>query len=342
MTDSSNVFIIAEAGVNHNGEIELAKELCRVAKEAGADCVKFQTYRTEDIVVKQAELTACQRGNSSVVANSQFELLKSLELSYEDFREIKSYCDSIDIVFLSTPDEKKSLDFLCELGLPVIKIGSGELNNLPFLREVGKKGKEVILSTGMSTLEEVGAAIEAVLSQGLLREHLSILHCTSAYPTPYSDVNLKAMQTLKDTFKVNVGYSDHTLGIEVSIAAVALGAVIIEKHFTVDRNLPGPDHGSSIEPSELKRMIESIRNVERCLGNGAKEISASEKSNRIAVRKSLVASCEIKEGEVFSLDNLAFKRPGLGLVPSCLELLLGRKAKKSYLTDELISPQEIE
>ena len=329
-----SVYIIAEAGVNHNGKLDLALKLCDAAKEAGVDAVKFQTWKTENIVTAQARKAAYQTENTGV-EESQFDMLKKLELSYDHFRYIQDYCKKIGIDFLSTPDEEESLAFLVSLGLPFIKVGSGEVTNMPYLRKIASCGKPVILSTGMSTLAQVAIAYDTLLKAGAPK--VSLLHCTTNYPCPYDEVNLRAMQTLKDAFKCQVGYSDHTKGIEVPIAAVALGATVIEKHFTLDRTLPGPDHKASLEPDELKAMVSAIRYIEKAVGgDGTKHVSESERKNIAIARKSIVAACNIKAGEVFTEDNLTVKRPGSGISPMRWEEVIGMKAKRDFNEDELI------
>lgn len=328
------VFIIAEAGVNHNGDIKLAKELIDAAKEAGADAVKFQTWKTELLVTKDAIQAEYQTKNTGK-KESQFEMLKRLELSYDDFRELKNYCDKKGIMFLSTPDEFESADFLKNLQ-PIFKIGSGELTNIPFLRHIGKMKKKVILSTGMGTLGEIEKALLTLIDAGTKKEDITLLHATTMYPTPMEEVNLKAMLTIKNAFNVKVGYSDHTMGIEVPIAAVALGASVIEKHFTLDRNLPGPDHKASLEPDELKEMIKSIRNIEIALGNGEKLPQKSEIKNLRVVRKSIVAKKKIKKGEIFSEENLTVKRVGDGISATLWDEIIGLKSCYDFDIDEPI------
>ena len=267
-----SVYIIAEAGVNHNGRLDLALKLCDAAKEAGVDAVKFQTWKTEKIVTKSAAKAAYQEENTGC-DQSQFEMLKELELSYSDFEKINDYCKKIGVQFLSTPDEEESLDFLCSMNLPFVKIGSGEVTNIPYLRVIGSKHQKVVISTGMSTLADVEKAYNTLMKSGA--KEVAMLHCTTNYPCPYEEVNLQAMQTMKAAFKCQVGYSDHTMGIEVPIAAVAMGAEIIEKHFTLDRTMDGPDHQASLEPQELKQMVKSIRNIEQSMGDGIKRPNAS-------------------------------------------------------------------
>ncbi len=329
------VYIIAEAGVNHNGDIQLAKKLCDVAKDAGVDAVKFQTWKTENIVTQEAPLAAYQEQNISSKGDSQFEMLKKLELSYDDFVELQNYCETIGVRFLSTPDDEESLEFLSGLNLDFIKIGSGEVNNIPYLRKIGAKKQPVILSTGMSFLGDIERAYNILLESGA--SSVKLLHCTSNYPCPMNEVNLNAMLTLKAAFKCEVGYSDHTLGIEVPIAAVALGATIIEKHFTLDKNMDGPDHKASLNPEELKEMVQSIRNIEIALGNGIKCPNNSENETSKVVWKSIVAKKIIEKGSVFTEENLTVKRTGEGIPASLWDLVLGKKAKRTFMSDEVIN-----
>lgn len=330
-----HTYIIAEAGVNHNGQLELALRLCDAAKEAGADCVKFQTWQTEKIVTREAEKAAYQSENTKNTAESQYDMLKKLELSYEDFRIIQNHCKKIGIDFLSTPDEEYSLSFLMnELNLPTIKIGSGEVTNIPYLRQMAAYGKPIILSTGMSTLAQVGTAYDTLLSAGA--PSVALLHCTTNYPCPKNEVNLRAMQTLKGAFKCQVGYSDHTMGIEIPIAAVAMGAEIIEKHFTLDREMEGPDHMASLEPSELKAMVAAIRNIEVALGDGIKRPNKSEAECAKVVQKSILAKHPIKIGEMFTAENLTVKRAGKGISSVYWDVVVGQFAKKDFDIDEPI------
>lgn len=327
------VYIIAEAGVNHNGSVETAKKLCLAAKEAGADAVKFQTWVTEKIItktVRQAEYQSQNTGSEK----SQFDMLKELELSYDNFREIKSYCDEIGICFASTADEPDSLDFLVELGIPFIKIGSGDIGNLPFLRYIGSKKMPVILSTGMSTLADVDASINALRQGGAV--DISLLHCTTSYPCPYDMVNLNAMDTLRKAFGVEVGYSDHTMGIEVPIAAAARNATIIEKHFTLDRSMEGPDHPASTEPEDFKRMVDSIRNIEKALGSGNKQPTEEERKISQVVLKRIVAKRFIPEGKIIDEDDLIVKRNDAGLSVKYWDLVIGTTARKNYEIDEAV------
>ena len=331
----NKVFIIAEAGVNHNGQIETAFKLIDAAKEAGADAVKFQFFKAANLVTKNAEKAEYQKKLTNA-NESQLDMIRRLELDGEDQKKLFEYCQLQEIKFLSSAFDMESAKILYEMGLEVFKIPSGEITNLPYLQTIGKFGKEVILSTGMSTLGEVETAVEILTESGTKRENITLLHCTSEYPAPYGDVNLQAMVTLKNAFKLKVGYSDHTKGIEVPIAAVALGALVIEKHFTLDRNLPGPDHKASLEPKELQQMIKAIRHVESALGDGIKRPSPSELKNREIVRKSIVARRPIKKGEKFTEENLTIKRPGNGISPMFWHEILGKIAPKDFSEDELI------
>lgn len=327
------VLIIAEAGVNHNGSLKLAKQLIDTAAEAGADIVKFQTFKAEKLVSKFAEKAEYQKATTDASA-SQFSMLKRLELNLDMHKELLNYCESKGIQFLSTPFDIDSAKFLVELGLDLIKVPSGEITNLPYLREVGRLKKRIILSTGMSDLGEIEDALSILRENGTT--DITVLHCNTEYPTPLEDVNLLAMNTIKDALKVEVGYSDHTLGIEVPIAAAALGAKVIEKHFTLDKNMAGPDHRASLEPHELKKMVECIRNIEMILGDGIKKPSKSEQKNINIARKSIVASCDIIKGQTFSKYNLTVKRPGDGISPLRWDEVIGRIAKKDFKADELI------
>jgi N,N'-diacetyllegionaminate synthase len=330
-----SVFIIAEAGVNHNGDINLAKKLIDVASEAGVDAVKFQTWKTELLVTKEAVQAEYQTENTGI-KESQFDMLKRLELSYDEFRELKKYCDDKNIMFLSTPDEFESANFLYDLQ-DIFKIGSGELNNLPYLRHIGSMNKKVILSTGMANLGEIEDALNVLTSSGTKRNNITVLHANTEYPTPMEDVNLKAMVSIGSAFEVDYGYSDHTLGIEVPISAVSLGASVIEKHFTLDKTMEGPDHKASLEPNELKSMVKAIRNIEKALGSGVKKPSKSESKNIDIARKYIIASRDIKKGEVFSEENLTVKRVGKkGTSPMRWNEIIGTNAQKNYSEDDLI------
>jgi N,N'-diacetyllegionaminate synthase len=330
-----HTIIIAEAGVNHNGSIESAKKLIDVAKETGADYVKFQTFKAERLVTQSADKAKYQK-NITDKNESQFDMIKKLELDRAAHEELIEYCKSKDIRFLSTAFDHDSIDMLTELDIPLFKIPSGEITNLPYLRHIGRMGKPIIMSTGMSTLEEVCSALNILMEAGAKKDKITILHCNTEYPTPMEDVNLKAMLTIGDELGINIGYSDHTLGIEVPIAAVALGATVIEKHFTLDRNLPGPDHAASLEPDELKAMVTTIRNIEKAMGDGVKKPSPSETKNKPIARKSIVAKKIIKKGEFFSEDNLAVKRPGIGISPMEWDNVMGKPASRDYEMDELI------
>jgi N,N'-diacetyllegionaminate synthase len=330
----NNIFIIAEAGVNHNGCYDSAIELIDVAVSAGVDVVKFQTWKTELLMTKDTQLAEYQK-KKHFGEQTQYDLAKGLELSYPEFIALKKYCDSKDIIFMSTADESKSAEFLQDLQ-DIFKIGSGEITNLPFLRYLGSFQKQLILSTGMATYGEIDDALNVLEESGTSRQQITVLHCNTEYPTPMEDVNLRAMLAIRDAFGVAVGYSDHTLGIEVPIAAVAFGATVIEKHFTLDCNLPGPDHKASLEPDELKAMVKAIRNIEKALGDGIKRPSPSETKNKLITRKSLVAATAIRKGEFFTKDNLAVKRPGTGISPMRWDEFIGQVAQKDYQKDELI------
>lgn len=329
------VFIIAEAGVNHNGSSDIAKELIDVAVKAGADAVKFQTFKAANLVSKTAQKADYQKQTTDV-EESQFEMIQKLELDVDTHKELISYCKHKNILFLSTPFDHESIELLHKLGLEVFKIPSGEITNLPYLRHIGSLNKRVILSTGMANLGEIEAAINVIMEAGSNRKNITILHANTEYPTPMKDVNLKAMVTIGNAFNTNYGYSDHTLGIEVPIAAVALGASIIEKHFTLDKNMPGPDHRASLEPHELISMIQAIRNIEQALGSTVKKPSPSEAKNKSIARKSLVAKTSIKEGEFFTEENLTIKRPGTGISPMRWDEVIGTKAVNNYQEDDLI------
>ena len=330
-----SVFIIAEAGVNHNGSIELAYKLIDEASASGADAVKFQTFKAENLVTINAQKAEYQKQATSQ-SESQFNMLKKLELDANAHKRLIDYCKKKDIIFLSTPYDHESIDLLYGLGLQIFKIPSGEITNLTYLRHVGSLNKKVILSTGMSNLKEIGDAIKILTNAGTLKANITVLHANTMYPTPMEDVNLRAMQTIQGKFNITVGYSDHTLGIEVDIAAVALGASIIEKHFTIDKTMDGPDHKSSIDPEELKAMVSSIRNIEKALGSSIKKPSKSEKSNITTARKSIVASSSIPEGEILSEKNITIKRPGNGISPMAWDKIIGTVATKDYQMDDLI------
>jgi N,N'-diacetyllegionaminate synthase len=328
-----SVFVIAEAGVNHNGSLELAKKLVNAAKDAGADCVKFQTFVSKNIVSKNAVKAEYQKQQTEP-EESQHDMLKKLELSFDEFVELNEYCKIKDIEFMSTAFDFDSIEFLDSLEMGTWKIPSGDITNLPYLIKIAKLNKPVILSTGMSTMEDIKYAIKALTENGAAE--LTVLHCTTEYPTPFEDVNLRAMNTIKEEFGFKVGYSDHTKGIEVPIAAVALGATVIEKHFTLDSNMEGPDHKASLEPNELKSMVDSIRHIELALGNGLKQPAESEKKNMAVARKSIIASKDIKAGEIFTEKNLTVKRPGDGISPMRWFDVIGKPAPKDFEEDELI------
>jgi len=334
--NSHKVFIIAEAGVNHNGSLELAKDMVKVAAKAGVDAIKFQTFRAETLVTKDA-IKADYQIKASGQSETQFEMLKKLELSFESHLELLECCRLNQIEFLSTPFDLTTVDLLLEMGLNKWKIPSGEITNLPYLRKIGALKKEIILSTGMSDLGEIEDALDVLIGAGTKLKEITILHCNTEYPTPMQDVNLKAMQTIKSAFPgIHVGYSDHTEGIEVPIAAVAMGAAIIEKHFTLDKNMEGPDHKASLEPDELKAMVIAIRNIEKALGSGIKKPSPSELKNKPIARKSIVAARDIRKGESFTEENLTAKRPGMGISPMRWNEVIGQSASKDYQQDELI------
>ena len=328
-----SVLIIAEAGVNHNGSLALAKEMARVAKEAGVDIVKYQTAVPELVVSKFAEKAAYQKETTGA-GESQLEMVRRIHFDFEAHRELKQYCDAIGVAYLSTPFDNDSIDFLASMDLPLYKIPSGEITNLPYLEKIAALKKPVILSTGMSTLSEIEDAL-SVLENGGVTD-ITLLHCNTEYPTPYADVNLTAMQDLAAQFGVPVGYSDHTLGFEVDIAAVALGATVIEKHFTLDKTMEGPDHKASLDPNELKAMVAAIRNTEAALGDGKKRVTDSEAKNKPIARKSIVAKCPIAQGEVYSTENLTVKRPGDGISPMRWYNVLGKTAPRSFAEDEKI------
>lgn len=326
--------IIAEAGVNHNGSLEIALKLCDAAKEVGADVVKFQTWKTENLITKNVAQAGYQTSNTGV-QESQFDMLKKLELTYDEFRKIKEHCDEIGIVFASTADEPESLDFLVELGIPFIKVGSGDIGNVSFLRYMGTKELPIILSTGMSSLPDVELSVNALREGGV--SEITLLHCTTNYPCPYEDVNLKAMETLRKAFDLPVGYSDHTIGREVSIAAVALGAMVIEKHFTLDCNMEGPDHIASTEPKDFAAMVKAIRMTETILGNGEKQPTSSEKEISKVVTKRIVAKQDIRAGDIFSEDNICVKRNDKGALAREWDNVIGQKAEKNFKTDDEIN-----
>jgi len=334
----NKVFIIAEAGVNHNGSLDLAKRLIEIAVDSGADAVKFQTFKAESLVSKNAQKADYQKQTTDA-SESQFDMIKKLELDVDTHKELIAYCQEKDIIFLSTPFDHESIDLLSGFGLQIFKIPSGEITNLPYLRHVGSLGKQVVLSTGMSNLEEVGDALNILINAGTSKDNITILHANTMYPTPMEDVNLNAMLTIQKEFDIAIGYSDHTLGIEVDIAAVAMGASVIEKHFTLDKTMDGPDHKASLEPEELKSMVSAIRNIEKALGSSEKKPSPSETVNIDVARKSIVAKCAIKKGDILSEKNISTKRPGAGINPMKWDDVLGGIAIKNYQKDELIKSE---
>lgn len=326
--------IIAEAGVNHNGSLETARKMVDAAYKAGADYIKFQTFHTEALVTALCEAADYQKENTG--AKSQDEMLRSLELSYEDFRQLKNYCDEKGIGFMSTAFDEESVDFIASLNPDFIKVPSGELTNLPFLRKMASTGIPVIMSTGMATPEEIAKALTPFRKAGYSNEDIILLHCTTQYPAPMEDVNLLAMKTVSDNFGLPSGYSDHTQGIEIPIAAATLGASVIEKHFTLDRNMEGPDHKASLEPDELEAMVKAVKNIQIALGNGVKEVKDSEKDNIIAARRSIVAARPIAKGQVIKDEDICAKRPATGLSPMLWDKVVGSKAIKDFTPDELI------
>ena len=331
--------IIAEAGVNHNGSFELAKHLVDKAVEAGADIVKFQTCKAENVISRYADKAEYQKETTGE-ADSQLEMVAKLMLTYDEYALLKQYCEDKGITFLSTAFDLESVDFLHSIGMKLWKIPSGEITNLPLLIKIASLHEPIILSTGMSNLDEVKQAVKVLRDNGA--DDITVLHCTTEYPAPYEDVNLKAMETLKNELNLKVGYSDHTKGIEIPIAAVAMGACIIEKHFTLDRNLPGPDHLASIEPDELQMMVKAIRNVEKAIGDGVKKVSDSESKNKDIARKSIIAKTSIKKGDIFNEDNITTKRPGSGINPMKWFDLIGKVAKHDYEEDYLIELDELD
>ncbi len=335
--ESKHTLIIAEAGVNHNGDLEMALRLVDAAAEAGADLVKFQTFSAQRLAVRDARKAAYQATQTGE-SESQFDMLRRLELSPQDHQTLIDRCAQRGIGFFSTGFDSESVNLLLSLGQDLFKIPSGEITNLPYLRHIGGLGKRLILSTGMATLGDIEAALDALEQAGTPRAQVIVLHCTTEYPAPFEEVNLRVLPALRQSLGVEVGYSDHTRGIEVAIAAVALGATIIEKHFTLDRKLPGPDHAASLEPPELSAMVAAIRNVEMALGDSVKRRTASEVGNVAVARKSIVAARPIRKGEAYSADNLATKRPGTGISPMRWDEMLGRVAQRDYQTDELIEP----
>lgn len=332
----NHVLVIAEAGVNHNGNFQLAKKLVDAAMEAGVDIIKFQTFNSSKLVTKSALQANYQKKNIGNKGDTQLEMLQKLELSHQQHLELIEYCKEKHIQFFSTAFDFESIELLHQLGLSLWKIPSGEITNYPYLKKIASYHQPVILSTGMCTVEDITACLKVLTDNGLNKEQITILHCNTEYPTPFEDVNLRAMQTIADTFGVKVGYSDHTRGIEVPIAAVALGATVIEKHFTLDRTLPGPDHVASLEPDELKAMVSSIRNIEKALGSAEKKVSDSERKNIAIARKSIVAARNIAKGEILTEENITTKRPGTGISPMLWNEVIGTKAIKDFAEDELI------
>lgn len=333
---NNHVIIIAEAGVNHNGNYELAKKLALKAKEAGVDYVKYQTAVPEKVISRFAEMAEYQKENTGKV-ESQLDMCRRIHLKLSDYAPLKKYCDEIGIKFISTPFDLESIDVLDELKMDFWKIPSGEITNYPYLVKIAKTETPVVMSTGMCEVEEIREALKVLCDNGLTMNDITLLHCNTEYPTPFEDVNLKAMNALKEEFGIKVGYSDHTKGIEIPIAAVALGATVIEKHFTLDRNMEGPDHKASLEPDELKAMVDAIRNIEKATaGDGTKHVSESERKNIKIARKSIIAARDIKAGEVFTEDNLTVKRPGNGISPMRWNEVLGMTAKRDFVEDEVI------
>ena len=331
-----HVIIIAEAGVNHNGSIDIAKKLVDKAAEAGVDYIKFQTFKSENLVTKTAKQAEYQKRNIGRDEEGQLAMLKRLELTHENHEILIDYCQQKGVKFFSTAFDMDSIDYLHSLNMGLWKIPSGEITNYPYLRKIAQYHEPVILSTGMCELSDIEAALKVILQFGVQKEQITVLHCNTEYPTPFQDVNLKAMLEIEEKFGVKIGYSDHTRGIEVPIAAVALGATVIEKHFTLDRNMEGPDHKASLEPEELKAMVCAIRNIEQALGSGHKTISESERKNIEIARKSIVAACPIKAGELLTEDNLTVKRPGNGISPMCWNKVIGTIATKDFEEEELI------
>lgn len=335
--NTNRVLIIAEAGVNHNGNYELAIQLIDEAKKAGADIVKFQTAVPELVMSKFAEKADYQKVSTGE-GESQLAMAKKIHLPLDAYKSLQEYCNQVGIEFLSTPFDLVSIDVLIDLNQRIFKIPSGEITNLPYLRKIGKLGTEVILSTGMSDLSEIQAAIEVLVEAGTDKDKITVLHCNTEYPTPMKDVNLLAMNEIRDALGIKVGYSDHTVGIEVPIAAVALGATVIEKHFTLDKSMEGPDHKASLDPQELAEMVRTIRNIEQAIGgSGVKEISESERKNMVIARKSLIAARDIKAGEIFSEENMTVKRPGNGISPMKWDAVIGQIAQRDFIEDELIT-----
>jgi N,N'-diacetyllegionaminate synthase len=338
---SHNIFIIAEAGVNHNGSFELAKKLVDAAADAKADAVKFQTFKAENVISKFAEKAEYQKQTTGS-NESQLDMVKKLEFSFDTFIKLKEYCTSKDIMFFSTPFDMESVEFLKTLNMGIWKIPSGEITNLPYLQRIASFNEEIIFSTGMATMKEIATALEVLIANGTKKDNITILHCNTEYPTPMKDVNLKAMNSIRDTFGVKTGYSDHTIGIEIPVAAAALGACVIEKHFTLDKQMEGPDHKASLDPSELKAMVSAIRNIEQALGSGVKQPSDSEKKNIDIARKSLHLARNIGKGEKLSADDLTAKRPGNGISPMLIDKVIGCSVKTDLMKDTLLKFEDIE
>lgn len=331
----NHVIIIAEAGVNHNGDYEMAKQLALKAKEAGADYVKFQTGIPENVISRYADMAEYQKANIGH-SESQLDMVRKIMLDKNAFAPLKKYCDEIGIKFISTPFDLVSIDILIPLEMDFWKIPSGEITNYPYLKKIAQLRKPVVMSTGMSEMDEIESAINVLCSNGLTKDQITLLHCNTEYPTPMQDVNLRAMEQMRERFGVAVGYSDHTKGIEVPIAAVAMGAEVVEKHFTLDKTLPGPDHKASLEPNELKQMVDAIRNIEQALGDGEKHVSNSERKNIAIARKSIIAARDIRKGETLTEENLTTKRPGNGISPMRWEEVIGTCAIRDFKVDELI------
>lgn len=331
----NKTLIIAEAGVNHNGRIEHALRMIDIASDAGVDAVKFQTYKAENVMTGWAPKAAYQKETTNN-AESQLEMVRKYELNQEAHQKLIAYCKTKGCMFMSTPHDMNSIDLLSDLGLNIFKIPSGEITDLPYLRKIGKLGKKVILSTGMADMTEIRSALEVLVNSGTRKEDITVLHCTTNYPTNFSNVNLLAMRSIGDELGVKVGFSDHTVGIEASVAAVALGAIVIEKHFTLDKNMEGPDHKASVDPSELRSMVRAIRNIEVALGSCRKVLLASEIDNLRIVRKSIVAAKDIKKGELFSEDNITVKRPATGISPMEWDNIIGMSSGRDFAQDELI------
>lgn len=337
-----DVIIIAEAGVNHNGDIELARKLIDIASEAGVDYVKFQTFKAENLVSKDAKMADYQKNNIGTSAgDSQYQMLKKLELSYDDFRDLKKYCEIKKVKFLSTAFDLESIDFLNELGIDLFKIPSGEITNYPYLVKIGKFNTSVVLSTGMCNMSEISEAIDVLVKSGTNRQNITILHCTTDYPTKMGDVNLNAMLEIKKVFNLPIGYSDHTLGIDVPIAAVAMGAEVIEKHFTIDKKMNGPDHKASLNGDELKQMVLSIRNVSNSLGSSNKQPTKTEIENILVARKSIHLAKDIEVGQEIKEDDLVMKRPGNGISPMKMDSIIGKKAKVKLSKDSLLNYEDL-